>query len=190
MITTRRLVNALALLSLSGLAAVACSARPTAYQPQPPQTVSQAPSAPAYGYGALGSDQSQAPHPSPAAANPTPTPASAPAAPAHAGVVTLTSSNFDAVANQPGAVVLVDFAATWCGPCRQLEPVIERVASQFAGRAVIARVDVDQAPEIANRFGVEILPTLIYFENGQARTRSVGPATEQAIGARLEQLLN
>ena len=72
--------------------------------------------------------------------------------------------------------VLVDFWATWCGPCRMIAPVIEEVASEFEGRAVVGKVDVDEEPGLAQRFGVMSIPTLIVFKGGKV--------VEQAIGAR------
>lgn len=72
--------------------------------------------------------------------------------------------------------VLVDFWATWCGPCRMIAPVIEEIAAEFDGKAVVGKVDVDAEPGLAQRFGVMSIPTLIVFKNGKA--------VEQAVGAR------
>lgn len=73
-------------------------------------------------------------------------------------------------------LVLVDFWATWCGPCRMIAPVIEEIAAEFDGKAVVGKVDVDAEPGLAQRFGVMSIPTLIVFKNGKA--------VEQAVGAR------
>jgi len=73
-------------------------------------------------------------------------------------------------------VVLVDFWATWCGPCRMIAPVIEEVASEFEGRAVVGKIDVDEEPGLAQRFGVMSIPTLIVLKGGKV--------VEQAVGAR------
>ena len=72
--------------------------------------------------------------------------------------------------------VLVDFWATWCGPCRMIAPVIEEVAAEFDGRAIIGKVDVDEEPALAQRFGVMSIPTLIVLKGGKV--------VEQAVGAR------
>ena len=72
--------------------------------------------------------------------------------------------------------VLVDFWATWCGPCRMIAPVIEEVAGEFEGRAVVGKVDVDEEPGLAQRFGVMSIPTLIVMKGGKV--------VEQAVGAR------
>ena len=72
--------------------------------------------------------------------------------------------------------VLVDFWATWCGPCRMIAPVIEQVAAEFDGRAVVGKVDVDEEPALAQRFGVMSIPTLIVLKGGKV--------VEQAVGAR------
>jgi len=73
-------------------------------------------------------------------------------------------------------VVLVDFWAPWCGPCRMIAPVIEEIAAEFDGRAVVGKVDVDEEPGLAQRFGVMSIPTLIVIKGGKV--------VEQAVGAR------
>ena len=72
--------------------------------------------------------------------------------------------------------VLVDFWATWCGPCRMIAPVIEQIAAEYAGKAVVGKVDVDEEPALAQRFGVMSIPTLIVLKGGKV--------VEQAVGAR------
>jgi len=72
--------------------------------------------------------------------------------------------------------VLVDFWATWCGPCRMIAPVIEEIAADFEGKAIVGKVDVDEEPGLAQRFGVMSIPTLIVLKGGKV--------VEQAVGAR------
>ena len=78
----------------------------------------------------------------------------------------ITKENFnDVVAN---GVVLVDFFATWCGPCKMLSPVLEKIAAQLEGKVTIVKVDVDQDSELAMQFGIMSVPTMIIFKNGEA----------------------
>ena len=72
--------------------------------------------------------------------------------------------------------VLVDFFATWCGPCRMIAPAIEQLAGEYEGRAVVGKVDVDEVPELAPRFGVMSIPTIVVMKGGKV--------VEQAVGAR------
>lgn len=90
-----------------------------------------------------------------------------------AEVIHATKNDFDKLLAD-NAVVLVDFWATWCGPCRMVAPIMEQLAVKYAGRAVIAKVDVDEQNELAERFSVMSIPTVIVFKNGTAATKSVG----------------
>jgi len=71
-------------------------------------------------------------------------------------------------------VVLVDFFATWCGPCKMLAPVIEELANELSGKAKVAKLDVDQASHVAGEFGVQSIPTIIIFKDGQEVDRMIG----------------
>ena len=102
-------------------------------------------------------------------------------------VLHLTEGAFDKAISQ--GVALVDFWATWCGPCKMLTPVIEELGGKYEGRAVIAKVDVDAEPNLARRFGVMSVPTVILFKDGAEIDRKVGvmpaDAYTQALDAQL-----
>ena len=80
-------------------------------------------------------------------------------------------------------VVLVDFFATWCGPCRMVAPVLEELAEKYAGRMEIVKVDVDQSQSLAMRFGVQSIPTLLLFKNGALQETQIGFAGGPQIEA-------
>ena len=100
-------------------------------------------------------------------------------------VVHLSASNFDAVLAASKQPVLVDFWATWCGPCRALAPTIGEIADETKGAVVIAKLDVDKAPRIAQRYGVTSIPTLIVFRDGKPVQRIAGAVPKGEILARL-----
>lgn len=91
------------------------------------------------------------------------------------------SSEFDAKVLEAQGPVLVDFFATWCGPCKMLAPTLDEVAGEVAGRAQVYKVDIDQSPNVASRYGVMSVPTLIVFENGQVKNQMVGAQPKQAV---------
>ena len=100
----------------------------------------------------------------------------------------LTASTFEEViaGDKP---VLVDFWATWCGPCRMIAPTIEEIAADFEGRAVVGKVDVDEEPALAKRFGIMSIPTLIVMKGGKVVEQSVGARGKQDIAAMLNRHL-
>jgi thioredoxin 2 len=101
-------------------------------------------------------------------------------------VVDAGDADFGEVAERSPVPVLVDLWATWCGPCRAVSPALERLAAAFAGRVKLVRVDVDAAPQLARRFGVQAVPTLLVLDRGEVVTRQAGAAPEPALRAWLE----
>lgn len=101
--------------------------------------------------------------------------------------IVLTDANFEQTINSDKPV-LVDFWAEWCGPCKMLGPVIEEIAAEQDGRVKVVKVNVDNNPELAARFGVQSIPTLLYFLNGKVIHQAVGVAGKKAILSKLEAL--
>ena len=99
----------------------------------------------------------------------------------------ITNNNINAILAQ-SSVVLVDFWAPWCGPCRVLSPTVDEVAVEMAGKAVVAKCNVDDADEIAMQFSIRNIPTLIFFKDGQVAARMVGVVSKEDIVAQLEAL--
>jgi thioredoxin 1 len=101
-------------------------------------------------------------------------------------IIELDEKSFEREVTQANLPVLVDFYATWCGPCKMLAPLLEKLAGEFVGRAKFAKVNVDDAGELATRFGITGVPTLILFQGGQIVDTIVGLLPPASLKARLE----
>jgi thioredoxin 1 len=99
-------------------------------------------------------------------------------------VKTFTDSNFDDETKQ--GVVLVDFWAEWCGPCRRLAPTVDALATEFDGRATVAKMNVDENPNVPGRYAIRGIPTLLLFKDGQLAETIVGLAAKEDIAKMLE----
>ena len=101
----------------------------------------------------------------------------------------ITDASFDEVVLKSDKPVLVDFWATWCGPCRMLGPVIEELATEYEGRVVVGKVDVDNNQEVAAKYGVRNIPTVLVFKDGEVVGRQVGVAPKKTYTDALDSLL-
>ena len=99
--------------------------------------------------------------------------------------ITITAKNFESEVLKSDLPVLVDFWATWCGPCKMLAPVVAQLAEKYEGKVKVGKVNVDDEGEIAARFGIMSIPTLIVFKNGEAVKTSVGYQSLEALEALL-----
>jgi len=101
--------------------------------------------------------------------------------------IELTVSNFDEITKE--GVTLVDFWAPWCGPCRMIAPVIEELAAEYEGKANICKVNTDEEQDIAVKYGIRSIPTILFFKDGQVVEQMVGAASKQAFADKLNALL-
>jgi thioredoxin 1 len=99
--------------------------------------------------------------------------------------IELTDANFDQVINSDKPV-LVDFWAEWCGPCKMIGPLVEELAGDYDGKAVIAKLNVDENPQTTAKFGVRSIPTLLVFKKGQIVDKQVGAVPKSVLAQKLE----
>ena len=102
--------------------------------------------------------------------------------------IEINEANFEREVLQSNQPVLVDFWADWCGPCKMLAPVLEEIAVEQTDRVKVAKVDVDANPVLAARFGIQSIPTLLYFADGELRDKTIGAISKKAILSKLEKL--
>jgi len=93
--------------------------------------------------------------------------------------------NFDSEVLRSDVPVLVDFTATWCGPCKALAPIVEKVADEFAGKVKVGKLDIDLSPEVTKKYGVRSVPTVLVFKGGQKIGQHVGLTSRDKLVALL-----
>ena len=99
--------------------------------------------------------------------------------------VEATDANFDQLINSDKPV-LVDFWAEWCGPCKMIGPVVEQLAGEYEGKAIVAKMDVDQNAQIPAKFGIRSIPTLMVFKNGQLVDKVIGAVPKNVLEQKLQ----
>jgi thioredoxin 1 len=104
-------------------------------------------------------------------------------------VIKVTDSTFEEEVLKAALPVLVDFSATWCGPCKKLEPVVQEIAGEFEGRLKVVNVDVDQAREAAARFNVMSVPTVFLFKEGEVKDQHIGLASKGMLADKVQKVL-
>ena len=104
-------------------------------------------------------------------------------------VIELTDTSFDEVVHDSGVPVLVDFWAPWCGPCKMMTPIIEEIADEYADKAKICKLNTDDARDSAMEFGINAIPTIILFKDGQVQKKWVGLTSKKDLATEINKLL-
>lgn len=102
---------------------------------------------------------------------------------------TFTDDNFDQEALKSELPVIVDFWAAWCGPCRMIAPIIEEMSNEYDGKAKIGKLDVDDNPQTAIKYGVRSIPTVLFFQGGQLKDTVIGAVPKQVFVEKLTKLI-
>lgn len=103
--------------------------------------------------------------------------------------IEITDANFQELILDSDKPAIVDFWAEWCGPCRMLTPIIQDLSTEYEGKAVVGKVDVDSNPGIAGKFGIRNIPTILFFKNGEVVDKQVGVVQKGVLTQKLEGLL-
>jgi thioredoxin 1 len=104
-------------------------------------------------------------------------------------IITLSTANFEQEVDKSATPVLVDFWATWCGPCKMLGPLLDEIATEKAGKMKVGKVNVDDNQELATRFGIRAVPTLLLFQGGQVKETMVGMTGKKDLEKKLASYL-
>ncbi len=104
-------------------------------------------------------------------------------------VTSVTIDTFDKVVIQSPNFVMVDFWATWCGPCKMVAPIVEELAKEYEGRVTFAKVNTDENPDLASRYNIRGIPTLIFFKEGKVLDQVVGAVPKAQLKAKIDSFL-
>jgi thioredoxin 1 len=105
------------------------------------------------------------------------------------GIVELTNANWDAEVTNYKGTVMVDFWAVWCGPCRMIAPTVEELAKEYAGKAKVGKLNTDENPDVASKFKIMGIPTVIFFKDGQKIDQIVGAVPKAQLKSKLDSLI-
>ena len=103
--------------------------------------------------------------------------------------IEVTDNNFEEIVLQSDKPVLVDFWAEWCGPCRMIGPLVAELSVDYSGRAIITKMDVDNNPGTAAKFGIRNIPTILFFKNGEVADKQVGAVPKSILASKIDSLL-
>ncbi len=103
--------------------------------------------------------------------------------------IAVNDSNFDEIILKSNIPAVVDFWAPWCGPCRMIGPIIEELAAEYEGKAVIAKCDVDSSEQVPVKYGIRNIPTILFFKDGELKDKIVGSTTKSAIVSKINSLM-
>lgn len=104
-------------------------------------------------------------------------------------VTNVTSDSFENDVVKAAGLVVVDFWATWCGPCKIIGPIVEELATEYAGKATFGKINTDENPDLASRFNIRGIPTLMFFKNGKNVDQLVGAVPKATLAAKIDSLL-
>ncbi|GAA5220530.1 thioredoxin [Membranihabitans marinus] len=102
----------------------------------------------------------------------------------------LTDTNFQTEVLEKGGLTVIDFWAEWCGPCKMIGPIIEELATDYDGKALIGKVNVDHNPDLSIKYGIRSIPTILFVKDGEIVDKLVGATTKQVLAGKVEQHLS
>jgi len=104
-------------------------------------------------------------------------------------IIEITDANFEEKVAQSDKVVILDFWAEWCGPCRTLTPIVDAISEEYKDRVVVGKIDVDGSPNVPIKYGIRNIPTILFFKGGQVVDKQVGAVPKQVLVNKLEAIL-